>query len=630
MIIKKWWIGSAVAVIGLLAIQSSHVNAENADGPTVMAEGKELDSGATYIIPGHSETSSLALFTESVQVVSFYNKTDADMTIDGVELTRGEGVMDEEFTLLKDQIKREALDFSDSQTVAKGKNWALKIRFYPVESGTRTATLKVTYNTDKTYELKLQGRGRGSAKFFSSGETTMHKLFGQSKTDEMLSGAVAGPDGSMFFSGQATQIADKFSTDIFYGKVNADGTLAWAKLWNGKYMDRSPDSGQNAETGGTCNSLFADAEGNLYLCGATSAASYNSNFASLILKVNGETGELIWSQLWRPEWASSPIARHSSEAYALAVRDGTVYVTGVTEGNAKVLVLGLNAADGSIAFQRNFDPTPGSNDRGYSIVAHADGSVSIGGLANSRAFVARISDPKAEESKLTWIKTVDMGRGSAINCLDTDADGNLYASCDRRGATTFFSAIKINSDGSLAWGKTYKGTNGDRSNTHLVRYIDGVVYVGGRLGAPGGFDTSYGDGLLLALDAKDGAEKWSAFYYTGTGPDEAGEHRIKGVMLNDGVLTVIGQGYTGSRNGTRYWGYWYNGVSTLEDFAPDLSDHEIADTTLAAIENGDVVDASDAGKVVDLKEKLDWIDAVSKTKGQSSDGDISVWKIKLK
>lgn len=616
-------IASATAVI---ALNQPLVEAQAADGPTVMAEGKELASGSTYIIPGHSETSSLALFSESVQVVSLYNKTGKDMTIDKVEIALGDGVMTEEFTLLKEQIKREPLT-EVSETIADGKNWGFKVRFYPVESGDRTGKITVTYNTDKTYELNLKGRGRGEAKFFSHGETTLHKLFGATKTDEILSGAVGGPEGSVYFTGQATQIADKFSTDIFWGKVNADGTLAWAKLWNGKYMDRSPDSGQNAETGGTCNSLATDADGNLYLCGATSPASYNSNFAALVIKIDSKTGEPIWERLWRPEWASSLIARHDAQAYALTVRDGSVYVTGHC-GSGEVMLLNLNAEDGQVKSQFSFDPTPGSNDRGYAIVAHDGGSVSIGGLASDRAFLARI-DMSGETPKVTWSKRVDMGRGSNINCLDTDSEGNLYASCDRRGATTFFSAVRINNDGSFAWGKTYTGTAGDRNNTHLVKVIGDTVYVGGRLGASGVFDTAFGDGLLLALNTADGAEKWTAFYYTGTGPDEAGEHRIKGVVVNDKTITIVGQGYTGSRNGQRYWGYWYNGVTGFEDYKPEMEDFGMAEDALKPVEKGEVKPAAESRVLVDLMEKLEWIDANTKT-GQASDGDISVWQLKMK
>lgn len=624
MKLRAWWILSIVGAM-CLAAHSGHITAQEGDAPTVMAEGKELASGSTYIIPGHSETSSLALFSESVQVISLYNKTGKDMPVTKVEVQVDEGMMEEEFTLLKNQIKREPLG-EVNETIADGKNWGFKVRFYPVESGKRTGKVTVTYGSGSTYELKLEGRGRGEAKFFNGGNTTMHKLFGSAKTDEILSGAVGGPGGSTYFTGQATQIVDKFSTDIFWGKVNADGTLAWAKLWNGKYMDRSPDSGQNAETGGTCNSLAVDDEGHLYLCGATSPSSHNSNFAALVIKVNAETGEPVWESAWRPEWASSLIARHDAQAYALAVHGGNVYVTGHC-GSGQAMLLVLDSSNGQVKHNFTFDPTPGSNDRGYAIVAH-EGAVSIGGLASDRAFLARI-DLTGDAPKVAWSKKVDLGRASSINCLDTDAEGNLYASCDRRGATTFFSAIRVNNDGSFGWGKTYTGTAGDRNNTHLVKVIGETVYVGGRLGADGTYDTSSGDGLLLALNKKDGSEKWTGFYYTGTGPDEAGEHRIKGVSINEDTITIVGQGYTGSRNGERYWGYWYNGVTGFEDYKVDLTDLGLAEDGLANVEKGGIKPAAEMRTLVDLMDKLEWVDANTKT-GQPSDGDISVWQIKLR
>ena len=622
---RTWSMLLVAGVASVVSLNQPAVQAQAANGPTVMAEGKEFASGATYIMPGHSEENSLAIFTETLQTISFYNKTGKDMTIDKAEIAVGEGMVSEEFTLLK-QSKRDPLG-DVSETVSDGKNWSFRARFYPIETGTRTAKVTVTYNGDKTFELNLQGRARGEAKRFSHGDTVLHKLFGAAKTDEMLSGAVGGPEGSMYFTGHATQIADKFSLDIFWGKMNADGSLAWAKMWNGKYMDRTTDSGQNGETAGTANSLAVDEAGNLYICGATSDSSSNSLFSTLVIKVDGATGDPIWEKTWRPEWAGSMLGRHHSDAYGIALQGENVYVTG-TSGGGNVLLLNLNAADGEVKSQFSFDPTPGSQDRGHAIVAHADNSVTIGGIASDRAFLTRIN-LAGETPKVTWSTRIDMGRGSNINCLSADAEGNVYASCDRRGATTFLSAIRVNNDGKLAWGKTFAGTNGDRNNTHLVRVIGDTVYVGGRFAASSTYDTSSGDGVLLALATADGAAKWTAFYYTGTGPDEVGEHRIKGIAINDKTVTIVGQSYTGSRNGVRYWGYWYDGFSTLEDYKPDTEDLGLAEDGVVPITTGAVKDASELRKLVDLTEKLDWVDAVGKT-GQPGDGDIAIWQIKLK
>lgn len=603
------------------------VVAQAAPGPTVMAEGMEFKSGDRYWIPMNTERNSLALFTESVQSISIYNKTSSEMTLNKVELALGEGLVEEEYRLLNEKGKREPLEFKETKLEAGKGVFAFRVRFYPVESGERTATLTLTYDSDKTFTLKLAGRGRENAKFFSGGSTKLHKLFGAAKTDEMLSTAVGDAAGNIYFSGQATQIADKFSTDIIYGKINADGTLAWAKLWNGPFKDYSPDSGQNAETGGTSNSLALDEEGNLYLCGSTSDDKSNSVLSALVMKIDGKTGEPIWEKLWRNEWAKSALGKHHSDAYALAVRGGRVFVTGFTLGD--ILFMALNAADGALVLQRTIDITPGTNDRGHAIAAGADGSVVIGGLAADRAVLLKLTGANGSEPKVAWTRRVDMGRGSNINCLDLDKDGNIYASLDRRGATTFFSAAKFSADGKLAWGKTYAGTAGDRNNTHMVRVMGDQVLVGGRLGASSAYDTGGGDGLLLGLATADGAEKWSAFYYTGTGPDELCEHRIKGAFITGKTLTVVGQGYTGSRNGERYWGYWYNGVTQLEEYAPGIEEIALDAAAAKDIPKGGQKEGKDARQIVDLKDKLEWRDAKGKI-GEPSDGDISVWQIELK
>ncbi|MCC6466540.1 MAG: PQQ-binding-like beta-propeller repeat protein, partial [Planctomycetes bacterium] len=573
------------AALAALAVWTPGAEAQAADGPTVMIEGKEYKSGDRYWQPMNSETNSIPLFSENLQVVSIYNKTAVEMTVNSIALSRGEGVMDEEFTLWTGEGKRAPYVSAEAKLEAGKGSTSVRLRFFPVVSGERNATLTVTYNGDKKFELKVAGRGAGAAKFFTGGKEAWHKVLGGAATDEMISSAVADKEGNLYVSGSATQLHDKFATDFLFARINADGTLGWAKLWNAGFRDLSPDSGQNAETGGTAGSIALDEEGSLYIAGLTSDSKSNNNFAALVMKINPADGAVVWEKLWRPDWPKNLLASHSAEAYALDARGGRVYVTGVSAGNAEVLLLALNAADGAIAWQTSLDITPGSNDRGYAVKAAADGSLVISGLASDRAFLAKVSGANTEAPKVAWLQRVDLGRGSGINAVDVDAEGNIYASCDRRGATTFFSAIKVSPEGKLLWGKTYKGTAGDRSNTHVVKVNGDQVLVGGRLGVQT-FDTTGGDAIALCLNAADGAERWSAFYYTGTGPDEACEHRIKALLPVGGDIVVVGQAYSGSRNGERFWGYWYNGPSEYEDFAPALETVTVAEGALKPVAKG--------------------------------------------
>jgi hypothetical protein len=625
--VKARLVVSSILVAALVATIPLSPLAQEAGGITVMTEGKQLASGDRYFMPMNAENNTVPLFSEYFLTISIYNKTGAEISLEKIEVARAEGVNEEEITLFTTDMKRTPLAFAGAKLEAGKGNYGFRVRFFPVVSLERAATLTITYGGGQTFELKLAGRGAGSAKFFSHGTEEFFRLIGTPATDEMAGGLVGDAEGNCWFSAQATNLADKFAYDLIYGRVNADGTLGFVKLWNGKFRDYSPDSGQNAETGGTAGSLCLDEEGSLYLAGAYSPASSNNNYAALALKIDAKTGEPLWEKFWRPEWPKSLLAKHSAQFYAVDARGGRVFLTGVTEGDAAVLVLALNAADGSVAFARALDITPGSNDRGYAIRAGEGGSLVIGGLASDRAFLAKLSGADGAEPKVEWVQSLDLGRGSPVNSLDLDAEGNIYASLDRRGAATFFSAAKIAPDGKCLWGKTCQGTAGDRSNTHMVKLIGETLYVGGRLGASG-FDTGSGDGLLLALSAADGAEKWTGFHFSGTGPDEACEHRIKGVAACGSGLAVFAQTWTGSRNGERYWGYWYDGVTGLEDYAPVLTPVQVPAENFREIPKGEVKAVADERQILDLKDRLPFMESRGH-KGQPSDGDLGFFRLAL-
>lgn len=157
---RRFLLGLSVFALALGAWHVTTLDAQAASGPSAMAEGIEFKDGDRYWIPMNTEANSLALFTESVQVITFYNKTSAEMTLNKVELAHAEGVETEEFTLLKNEIKRSPLEFAETKLEAGKGTFALKVRFYPVESGERNATLTYTYDTDKTFTIKLAGRAR--------------------------------------------------------------------------------------------------------------------------------------------------------------------------------------------------------------------------------------------------------------------------------------------------------------------------------------------------------------------------------------------------------------------------------------------------------------------------------------
>ena len=184
-----------------------------------------------------------------------------------------------------------------------------------------------------------------------------------------------------------------------------------------------------------------------------------------------------------------------------------------------------------------------------------------------------------------------VGEIANINAIDLDAAGNAYLSLDRRGLPTYLSAARVNADGNLVWAKTFDESNsGPVNNTYITRVDDasGMVYVGGRV-AQETADTQFGEAFLMRLALADGAYDWGTMYYTGKGAEEIAEHRVKGIVLDDGDLQLLVQSYTVSFNLDHYWGYWYNlmdepfadltlgeepgdGSELLVDYAPNITD----------------------------------------------------------
>lgn len=605
----------------------------HAGGLQVMVGGKVLKNGGKWFTPLNSRYSKVALFSEQREGFSLYNRSGSPMVINAIEIMPEKVAAKEELTLQTYDMKPKPLNFRKT-TVKPGKRFDFYVRYYPVQSRHLKAIVKITYNGSEKFSFQISGKGRDKAIFNSKSKTLATKLFGGPLTDEMVTGMVMDKKGRVFFAGQTTGVKDRFAYDIFYGCINPDDTLAWAKLWHGPYRDYSRDSGQNAETGGTAKAIGIDKKGFIYITGSVSPSRSNNNYAVLTMKINPNTGVPVWEKLWRPSWPGRLLAKHSAEAYGLDIKNGRVYITGTTgaglEGSdALVLLLSLSTKDGSLKYQYYLDPIPKTNDRGYAVKADGKGNIYVGGLMGKYGVLLKLTEKSNRSgAKLVWAKEINMGWGSNINCIDTDTGGNIYISCDRRGAKTFFSVLKMTSKGKLLWGKTYKGGSNKNNNVNVVKVIGNAVYAGGRTGQ-GWYDSQMGDAKILKLDASNGKELWSSYYYNGKGPDEICEHRVKGLAIKGNELVVLGQVYSGSLNGVRYWGYWYNGVSSTVNYRPK----HIKDINMKgaiSIKKGKLKSASSSRKLVDIKNMLSFQDASKKHNGKAPDGDLIFWRLKLK
>lgn len=610
----------------------------SADSPlTATHSGKTYENGADYLIPDNSPTAgAVALFSEQRERFTIDNPSGSDVMIESIEIMDLGDVMPEEFILQDTTIGWRTDETPDREleikgtTLAAGQALDLYFRFYPVGGGERKAQVVVTHDGGKKFVLNLTGKGRPDGKLFTKGSTEYFKVAGTVK-DELTSTMVGDAKGNLFYSGNQKEILDKFSDDIFVGAINPDGSNKWMKVFNGPYKEFQPDPGQNAETGGNQHSTVIGPDGMLYIMGSAASVKQNNFFYNLVLKVNPETGELIWGKVWNCA-QDVKTAVTSSTAYGLDVDDKFVYVTGQT-GNPETIVdglvsvLALNVSDGSLKYQKAFDPVPGSIDRGYAIKSDGKGNLYIGGLSNGRGFLARLNGAQSDEPSLEWLKNVNMGVGSNINGIDVDESGDAFLSLDRRGGFTFFSVARVDTSGKMVWGKTFPGNDGDKSNTNLVKVMGDSVYAGGRIGL-GEYDAQMGDGILLKLGKADGSLDWGTFHFSGKGPDELAEHRVKGVAMMGDSLYVGGQVYTGSYNHKRYQGYWYDTTGNLEDYALAMTD--IDGVEMQTLNEGRLQDSSVSGKWVDAPaEQMMLMDAQGKENGSNSDGEFFVTKFKM-
>jgi len=226
-----------------------------------------------------------------------------------------------------------------------------------------------------------------------------------------------------------------------------------------------------------------------------------------------------------------------------------------------------------------------------------------------------------------------MGMGCNFNSMDIDNNGNVYLSADRRGATTYFTIVRVSSDGNSIISKTFPGTGGGLNNTYVVSIIGDSVYVGGRIGISG-LDTAKGDGILLKLNSSDLSLDWAAVYYSGNGPQQVCEHHIKGIGLIDNELYLYGQVYTGNANYFRYYGYWYDLPGELENYSPQITDVS-STTTILDMSNAGLVDGSKNGGIyesIGTGRNIEFQDAAGKnqdTNGSQVDGDVFFMRLDL-
>ena len=338
-------------------------------------------------------------------------------------------------------------------------------------------------------------------------------------SEDWASGLAVDGSGNAVIAGETKSFKDKTYGDIFVAKLDPQGGLLWMATYGGPQDDGIHPHDENSEGEGQDAMVDVDESGAVYVVGRSKSAE-QAVYAGVAMKLNPD-GSLAWSKLFRPQWDNR--AGMSAEFHAARVRKGVLHIVGVVEGETKALLLALKADTGAVLAKAFVDPTPGSNDRFYSLAVPPQGdAVYVGGWAGAGGPGLLMKfDFVGGSYKPAWGQLVEIGRGSNFPSLDVDDAGGLYAVADIHGAKTHAELHRYDAaTGKLTWARRYNaGAANDKTQTSAVKVAGGSVFLAGKIGLTGTYThaDSFGDGYILRLDPA-GKLQEELFFFTGTNP----------------------------------------------------------------------------------------------------------------
>ncbi len=316
-------------------------------------------------------------------------------------------------------------------------------------------------------------------KYDSNGKLLWSKSYDGGGND-MVSALVTDAAGNIYATGSAGMSAS--TSAIVTIKYSPDGTLLWAKKYNGPV--NSLDQG---------NAVAVDNAGNVYVCGSATWSGFFSDYA--ILKYD-QNGNLLWVSHY-----NGP-GNFADAAQDIAVdNEGNSYVTGMSSGGA-----GFGSdygtvkldKDGNQVWVKRYNGSANSEDVAVLIKLDDAKNIFVSGTSLSKTSSTDITTLKysnAGDELWTKIYNGPLNGQDQIQAAVVDAAGNIYiggnvGSTSVRNSDRDFVVIKYSSAGNESWAKTFNGTgNGWDNLTGLGLDPAGNVYaVGQSMGTETGND----------------------------------------------------------------------------------------------------------------------------------------------
>ncbi len=497
-------------------------------------------------------------YSDGVAELTIHNLTTSALVVHSITLTPVGATEAYEWALNQSgTTSRTPITVSEESIAADG-GFSFGLFFYPLTSGPRDVSVDIAYGTGQHYTFTVAARGRDNATFSPVVSSAFERLFGRSNASGSNSfepgGLTADATGNLFFDGNVRQWNDGFNTNVVMVRVAADGSLSWVRELQEQYIQESRDIGNNAEIGGGEDSIAVDATGHAYLA-AERGLSSSVTDGCLVLQVDATSGALGWARQLNlsATMEGAPIASQMLRCQAVdASLTDRVIVSGQVADSAGGFLAALSKTDGSLIWARTFGA---GATRVGALVVDSSGSAYAAGTMSGGPFAARFDAVSGNAPTAAWIRPMGPGL-SNIHGLALDGNG-LLAAFDVRGATTYFTGARIaTSDGSIVWSRTWDGSGSATNRSLSVAVHGGQAIFSGRVGFQP-FDTTRGDGFLLALDPTTGGYEWGSFYYGGKGNEEIMNTLVTGLVSTSAGLWVLDYQTPGSGNQHHFWGRWY-------------------------------------------------------------------------
>ena len=274
--------------------------------------------------------------------------------------------------------------FSPNGSVVWQKVWTGDTQ----RGGGRAPTVALTADQGSVYVTGLSNANGGDAvllKFDSNGNLLWQRTWGGGITREESEAVATDAQGAAYISG--TQRDNQAQTaGLFVVKFNADGTVAWQKIWNGA-------SG---------SAVAAGPDGHVYAAGSKLRPDGSFEFDVLALKItNG--GGLVWDMTYAVEGTVD-----ARGGMTVGADGGPIFAGAIQAGKQ---VVGISAllvklsADGGLLFDRQWGDRAGTS--GAAVALAPDGSIHVAGAASfesgaDEAFVFHVDAEGRGLDAVTW------------------------------------------------------------------------------------------------------------------------------------------------------------------------------------------------------------------------------------